>query len=448
MNNTLRNSTPNNEPLSLTINQSVALWSISVGAVFAIAEHSTILLLTCMSKTLRQKPFVVSILLLSYSDILLGLALLLSSLINLASLRQTWLCGSLCFLQQLGLILSLVHTLVICIERYLSTRPIQMRTFSVGKRQLLTVISMGICSLILGIPYLFTVKEATVVLPCTTVTLFQKNRLYTVMPVRSLSFLIWICTVIVYGATAKNIRNAQRRTEQLRGYSTHRNGINAERIHQKYGNGRIAHMSPLTRDADDIGASTSTETNKPGLNSKSNFGDQCIAKSSSGNIIIKSDFGTRGTLLTISENRIQNDEKNVAYTQNATGVNKRKECTIETDQIENISAKQNIIRPKPSTDISNDTDSCFKSVRFQRQTNSKLPPPAPEMKAFRIVSVVFLVFLITMTPQCVAGLVMIFFPVSQKVDFTFNLLAVSSIVTNPFMYAFLLKDFRKILRCN
>ncbi|XP_069122642.1 uncharacterized protein [Argopecten irradians] len=445
MNNTLRNSTPNNEPLSLTINQSVALWSISVGAVFAIAEHSTILLLTCMSKTLRQKPFVVSILLLSYSDILLGLALLLSSLINLASLRQTCLCGSLCFLQQLGLISSLVHTLVICIERYLSTRPIQMRAFSVGKRQLLTVISMGICSLILGIPYLFTVKEATVALPCTTVTLFQKNRLYTVMPVRSLSFLIWICTVIVHGATAKNIRNAQRRTEQLRGNSTHRNGINAERIHQKYGNGRIrnAHISPSTKDADDIGASTSTETNKPRHNSKVNFGDQLTTKPSSGNIIIKSDFGTRGTLLTISENRIQNDEKNVAYTQNATGVNKRKECTIETDQIENTSAKQNITRSKPYH-----TDSSFKSVRFQRQTNSKLPPPAPEMKAFRIVSVVFLVFLITMTPQCVAGLVMIFFPVSQKVDFTFNLLAVSSIVTNPFMYAFLLKDFRKILRCN
>ncbi|XP_069122442.1 alpha-2C adrenergic receptor-like [Argopecten irradians] len=268
MNNTLRNSTPKNEPFSLTINQSVTLWSLGVGAVFAIAEHSTILLMTCRSKTLRQKPFVVSILLLSCSDILLSLALLLYSLINLASLRQTWICGSLCFLPQLGLTSSLVHTLVICIERYLSTRPIQMRAFSVGKRQLLTVISMGICSVILGIPYLFTVKEATVVLPCKITTLFQKNRPYALVPVRSISLLIWICTVIVYGATAKNIRNAQRRTEQLRGNSTHRNGINAERIHRKYGNGRNAHISPSTKDADDIGASTSTETNKPRHNSK------------------------------------------------------------------------------------------------------------------------------------------------------------------------------------
>ncbi|XP_069142174.1 uncharacterized protein [Argopecten irradians] len=231
MNNTLNNNTRERELLALSTTHIFLLWTLCVVAVFAIVQHSVILFLTTKSKTLRKKPFVVSILLLSMSDLLQSLGLFLVSCIHLAALRQAWICGLSYLLQQLGLVLSLVHTLFICTEQYFCTRPIQMETFSVRKRQALAAISTGICSPILGMPYLFTVRSANV-LPCKAVTLFQENKSYALAPVRSITFLIWICMVITYALTAKNLRYSLRRTDRLRGgHSQQINRIRVAEMH-------------------------------------------------------------------------------------------------------------------------------------------------------------------------------------------------------------------------
>ncbi|XP_069134296.1 uncharacterized protein [Argopecten irradians] len=263
---TISNSTQEHEPVSSSTKQYELLWAVCIIAVFAIVEHSVILLLTSLDKTLRQKPFIVSILLLSTSDVLLSFALLIFLFVNLVSLRQTWICGLTNFLLQLGWVSSLVHTLVICTERYLATRPIQMGFFTLRKRQILTIISMGICSVILGIPYLFTVKEATIV-SCTRINLFQDNWPYVYIPGRALSILIWMCTAIFYILTVNNLVRALRRSDWLRGrYFKHNAGLSAEgAIRQHDSNASRPHIGE--------NVDVSTATNRPVKNSEGNVRD-------------------------------------------------------------------------------------------------------------------------------------------------------------------------------
>ncbi|XP_069142176.1 uncharacterized protein [Argopecten irradians] len=414
-------------------------WIVCVVAVVAVAEHSAILLLTIISKTLRRKPFVVSILLLSMSDLLLSLGLFLVSCIHLAALRQIWICGLSYFLQQLGLVLSLVHTLCICTERYLCTRPIHMETFSVRKRQTLAVISTLICSMILGIPYIFTVRSATVLL-CNAVNLFQENKSYALAPARSIILLIWICTVIIYALTIKNFRRALRRTDRLRGrYSRQDNRFRASEMH--HGNTSLPCSSTgKTNIGTKVDVSVKPKMQKWYSNDHLNENNTNALN----DIIVKSDFGSHGAL---SKSKCTAQAGEPDFGQNIRYVTRgeaKREITTDMDGIGNQSVEHDT-EIFPSKSIN--TESSSRSVNLWRQIKSRSSPPLPELKAFRIVSVVFIVFIVTMTPQSVVGFVMIVYPFSQAVEWFCNVLAISSILTNPIMHAFLLEDFRKILRC-
>ncbi|XP_069142172.1 uncharacterized protein [Argopecten irradians] len=442
MNNTLNNSTQEGEHLLLSTKEKFLLSTMCAVAVFAFAEHSVILIVATISKTLRRKPFVVSILLLSLSDLLLSLGLFLYSCINLASLRQIWICGLSFFLLHLGLVLSLVHTLSICTERYLCTRTIQIETFSVRKRQALAVISTGICSLILGIPYLFTVRSATV-LPCKAKTLFEENRSYALAPARCIIFLVWICTVIIYALTAKNFRRSLRRTNRLRrGHSKRNNRFRAAQMN--HGNTSLSCSS-----TGQIKTGTkSVKTITLGRNSKEHLGDIHAVTNVPDDITVKNNGRAGGAFLSELERTVQTGESSVGRNiRFVVSGGKSRDNITGIDKIGEHSVEHSTTRPELLPIKFIDAESSSRSVGLGRQIKSRPSPPLPELKAFRIVSVVFIVFIVTMTPQSVAGVAMIVFPFSQTVDWFCNALAVSSILTNPLMHAFLLEDFRKILRC-
>ncbi|XP_069142177.1 uncharacterized protein [Argopecten irradians] len=438
MNSTLNNSTAEDGLWSLSTKETFILWTLCVVSVFAVAEHFAILLLTTLNKTLRQKPFAVSILLLSSSDILLSLALVLFSFINLTSLRQTWICALSYFVLQLGFVSSLVHTLVICTERYLCTRPFRMRIFSVRKRQMLTVINTGICSLILGIPYLFTVRTATVV-PCRPLTLFRENVSYALAPSRVIIFLIWICTVIIYVVTFKNFR---RRKDRLRGGNSKQNNIfRVKDIHQQTMGVSTSCSNPgFTDIVTRVNRSDKTKT-------QSRTSNEHVEDNETATQMKGDNYGQNAAFFSEPERRVQPGGSRELHIQDVEREEKRRENTSDMDGIRNLSVEPNTIPPEPLSSKFSDTESSSRSVGLDRQIKSRSSSSIPEVKAFRIVSVVFIVFIVTMTPQSVSGLVLIAFPFSEKIDWVCVILAISSILTNPIMHAFLLKDFRKILRC-
>ncbi|XP_069108311.1 5-hydroxytryptamine receptor-like [Argopecten irradians] len=444
--NTSSNGTQDNEPPALTSYQSLIVWTTCTVAIFGIAEHFLILLMTIFNKSLRKKPFMVSILLLSSSDVLLGVALFFRSLISIASLRQAWICGLTIFIIHLGLVSSLVHTLVICVDRYQSLKPVPMEVLSVRKRQMLTVIIIVICSLFLAIPYPFTVKQSTVA-PCSIATLFQENQSYVLAPVRSIALLAWICTVIMYIGTARNFRKVRRRTDTLKKGQIMR----VKRLHDTATQRHCGNttMSCSTSYSHDAGASldASNRTQRRRRNSKGKLDESIAEMKSLYNVSVREDCSVSdSTILSLRELRLQTIEK-CTGSSNSKVINyenRQREVTPHFAQIEKHSSKKNKRQTSPTGLSETPSSSRYLSFHRRQTHHSRV---TPEVKAFRIVSVVFVVFLITMTPQFIIGFVKLMYPVSKYMEYFCNFLAVSSIVTNPFMYAFVLKEFRRALRC-
>ncbi|XP_033727847.1 uncharacterized protein LOC117317157 [Pecten maximus] len=449
MDNIHNNGSLTTEQNSLSLLQSIMVWTLCSVSVIAFTEHFVILLLTCVNKTLRQKPYIVSILLLSSSDILLSFALFLFSLITLVPLQQTWICGFAYFLIQLGFVTSLVHTLIICTERYLCSRPIPIEALSLRKRQALTLINMGICSLILGIPYLFAVKEP-MVKTCVVLSIFRDNLPYALVPVRSITFLIWISTIVIYVITAKNFRNAVRRTGRLEcSYCDVENRDtkdvkSADNIQSDSDASRQSgSMTGLTSNRDQ----SSTEIEKQKRNSKDEVKvrDAFTKQSEEKTVISTSSFEPESNIQTDrkNDNRAAHAHFMVVKAEGAKTENKTIEDNININEIETFQASLDNAAGYMS-DKSANACTCACSVRFPRRKHSKSYSQVPT-EAFRTVSVVFVVFLISMTPQSVVGPIMIAFPMSETVEFGCAILAISSILTNPFMFAFLLKDFRRVV---
>ncbi|XP_060085202.1 uncharacterized protein LOC132564562 [Ylistrum balloti] len=325
------NSTTTLEPNSIPLVHYIMLWTLCSVAIIAFAEHFAIILFAYVNKTLRQKSYIIAVLFLSSSDILLAMALFHFSLIRLLQLKQIWICGLAYFLIQLGFVTSLVHTLIICTERYMCMRPIPTKVMSLRKRQSLTLVSIFICSLILGTPYLFSRRQSTIKI-CLLTSIFGNNLSYALIPVRSIIFFLWICTIIVYVITANNFCKNVRR-----------------------------------------------------------------AGSSYGQVYV-----------------------------------------TDSDQSDSNLA------PKGMDNV-REGESLTRSLPVLRRKSNQNTAVQAQTEAFRIVSVVFIVFLISMTPQSVVGLVMLFVSMPDTVEFGCAIFAIASIMTNPIMYTCMLKDFRKLI---
>ncbi|XP_069106711.1 uncharacterized protein [Argopecten irradians] len=404
-------------------------WTLFSVSTVAFMEHFLILLLTCMNKSLRKRPYVLSVLLLSSSDILLSFALFLMSLIILVPLQQTWVCGFAYFLTQLGFVTSLAHTLIICTERYLCSRPVPMKVFSLRKRQVLTLMMMLTCSLILGVPYLFTVKESTV-RPCLLLTLYQDRLAYALVPVRSMTFTIWSITIGIYVITIKNFRGVRRTTARVDRNVIVHNYTSPKAV--KWSNNDECYFdqgfpSGSTADISNVG-----ESNISYIKVKSS------SVTSTDHPIVRQSQETQLTTLT-HDVRLPYNDRN---TTNNSGIQSRsngKDANHgQTTQVNKSS----------SVTFDNAGPSGVSPYTFQgsviRPSNTK-PHSHATVEAFWVVSVVFVVFLVSMTPQAVVGLVMLFHPLSHTVEFGCAILALSSIMTNPIIFLVLLKDFRRVV---
>lgn len=82
-------------------------------------------------------------------------------------------------------------------------------------------------------------------------------------------------------------------------------------------------------------------------------------------------------------------------------------------------------------------------VRQSRTSKSISHSKSSAAEAFRIVSVVFVVFVISMTARMV-GIFLLFIHVPKSIRFGCGVLAITAVITNQFMYAFLLRDFRNM----
>ncbi|XP_069122233.1 uncharacterized protein [Argopecten irradians] len=395
-------------------------------SVIAFAEHFAIILIVFGNKSLRKKPFVVSILLLSCSDILSSLSMLLISLIGLASLRQTWICGLTYFLLQLGMVTSLVNTLTICIERYLSTKPTPSQAFSLRKREIITFGSMGMCSVVFGIPYLFTVKKEKIE-SCAVASLFGENMPFATAPVKSIILLIWVSTIVVYGITAKNFKKIMNRTNFLK--RSHPKTKLMDCKDMKATSSKSSDLEPVVWLA-------STKVN----NKQNNLINVKEVNECRGNKI--NNWLPKRNML--SSERHTHSKPRVQFIAEP-GTSRQTEDTIDISPIKIISLQQNIhgISPEGATHLPAGT----RSVKLGKCGKSDSIAQSQAKEAFRIVSVIFIVFVLSMTAQSVVGFLMIFLPMSDTVLFACGMLASTTVLTNSVMYAFLLKDFRKVLRC-
>lgn len=83
-------------------------------------------------------------------------------------------------------------------------------------------------------------------------------------------------------------------------------------------------------------------------------------------------------------------------------------------------------------------------VRQSRASKSISHSKSSAAEAFRIVSVVFVVFVIAMTAQSMVGIFLLFIHVPKSIRFGCGVLAITAVITDLFMYAFLLRDFRNM----
>ncbi|XP_069115870.1 uncharacterized protein [Argopecten irradians] len=401
---------------------SVAFTMLAVISTISFAEHCIVMLIVCVNKTLRAKPTVMSILLLSLSDIFLSVSLFLRSLNGQVPLHQTWMCGMTYFLIQLGFVTSGINTLTICIERYLCTKPIPSQPLSLRKRISITLISLGISSFIFGIPYLFTVKTTTIPI-CSVFSLFEENTSYAIAPVRSTLFLLWLGTIVVYAKTAKSFRRFMKvglglkKKSLMKGTTTRQIVVPDSQIVLPSCStkatitvkGAKEHM-----DFTDIDATTVAKNLQVITTSKTEVGERQHYRNTSNCQFIE----TSSTIKLITKQK--NDE---------------------IEAVETLPVEDGDPKPIPATNKSSVSRGTSKGFGKQSQAQPKVA------NAFRILSVVFVVFLISMTGQCVFGLVMLVLPMPVVVEIVCGVLSTTTVFTNPIMYALILKDFRKILKC-